>query len=136
MKLPSFKRLNKSDYQEDFKNLVDTLGNSLNTGIDSLYQLANKNVSIVDNIACSVRDVVVTVNSSGVPISNTYIGLDNIKPVLGTQVIRATNQTSTTVYPTGAIFISFTQTNTGLLINHITGLPANNKFLLKIIAYN
>ena len=42
---------------------------------------------------------------------------------------------SSTVFPTGGIFISYTQNAQLITITNITGLPANNSFLLTVVAW-
>lgn len=136
MKLQSFRRLLKTDFEQQYQGLIDKLASVLNIDIESVYNVLNKNVSISDNILCTVKDVTVTVDATGTPTQQTQFSLDSqVTKVLGTQVIYAINNTNSTSYPTGGIFISFTPTTTGVLINNITGLVANNSYTLRIIAY-
>jgi hypothetical protein len=135
MRLPSFKRIIKTDYVEEFQNLVDTLASSLNVGIDNLYLALNKNLSLSDNVKCTIKDVTVTVNSSGIPIASTGFLLDFDGKCIGVQVLKYDNLTNSTTYPTTGVSIAWTQQNKSIVINHIAGLPANNQFLLKVVAY-
>lgn len=125
----------KGDYEEQFQKLVDQLSASLNYGIESLYDLSNKNVSLRDNLRCTVKDIAVSVDASGAPVGVTTFSLDIQGQIIGTQVIYAVNTANSGIYPTGGIFISYTQTQNGVLINNITGLPANQPFSLRIVAY-
>lgn len=125
----------KQDYPEDSQKLVDQLANSLNIGIESLYNCLNKNVSLKDNIKCTVKDVPVLVNASGNPTTATSFSLDITGQIIGTQVIYAINTANSAIYPTGGIFLSFAQTPNGILINNITGLPANQPFTIRVVAY-
>lgn len=134
MKLPSFKRLVKQDYKESDRDLVDRLSVSLNIGIETLYQLANKRISVSDNIAAVRRQFEIQVNAAGNPVSGTTniaFG-QTITGVAGTNVIRAQNVNNPTIYPTSAPFISFTQNGTSIDINNISGLPPNQTFLLTV----
>jgi hypothetical protein len=136
MILPSYKRLNKSDYPKENQDLVDRLANSLNIGLESLYQLGNHNISLKDNMLSVTRDITVTVDSTGKPTTSTAIVLgNNVTQPIGTIVLLAINQTNSSIYPTGAPFISFTQTGTNIVVNNITGLPANNQFLLRVVVF-
>lgn len=136
MRLPNFQRLYSNDFTAEQKDLVNKLSVSLNIGIDTLYQALNKQVSLNDNIDCIVKSVDVTVNASGIPTSTTSFKLDDIsRNVIGVQVLKADNQTNTSTYPTGGVFITFAQTQNGIQLLHVTGLPASNRFTLKIVAY-
>jgi hypothetical protein len=134
--MPSFKRLFKSDYEADDQGLVDRLAGSLNIGIELLYDALNNRLTVKDNFAATVKDVSVTVNASGIPINTTAVALDVAGSIMGVQVIRADNLSNATTYPSGGVFISFTQSNNSLIINHVTGLQANNTYRLKLIAWN
>jgi len=135
MKLQSFKRLFKTDYKEEFQDLIDKLSASLNVGIESLYDALNGKLSLSDNLYCNVVDIDVIVDSNGIPKNTTSYPITLKTKPIGLQVIDARNLTNTTTYPSGAIFISFTAENTRIIINHITGLQANQTYRLKIITW-
>lgn len=136
MRLPGFLRLNKGDYPEDVKPTIDRLAGSLNPSIESLFNLGNNRISLNDNIACVVRDITVSVNAAGIPTSSTGIALGSIvQSVLGATVILAENQTNSAVFTTAQPFITFIQNGTTFEVRHISGLPANNQFLLRVVVW-
>lgn len=135
MKLQSFKKLVKTDYAEEFQAFVETLSGSINSGIENLYTALNKRLTLRDNLACTVKDIEVEVNSSGIPKQTLNITTDLDTRVEGIQVIYVLNKTSTTVYVTGTPFISYEITQTGIKVNHIAGLHANNKYLLRLVIW-
>lgn len=132
MKLPNFKRIIKSDYPKDYQDLVDRLAGSINIGFESLYDLANGKIG-PDNLAVVTRDVVLSVDASGVPINPTSVALNStVRTVTGIRVILAQNQTNSNLYPISAPFISFFQNGTNVEIQHVSGLQPNNQYLLRI----
>lgn len=133
MKIPGFKRLNKSDYSEEHKDLVETLAVSLNVGIETLYLALNKQLTFRDNIKSTIKEIELTVNSNGIPKISTIFTVDIVGQIDGLWVIKADNMTSPTIYPTSGVTISYTQSNNLITVNHATGLPANNKFKLKLL---
>jgi len=135
MKLPNFRRLIKSDYKEEYQGLIETLSFSLNNGIEVLYQTLNKAVSLRDNVACTVKDIDVEVNSSGTPVGNLRFSLDNTNRILGLSVLNAINTKNPTVLPTSGVFISYTQENKTIIVNNIKGLPAGQPFTLTVVAF-
>lgn len=135
MKLPSFRRLIKSDYKEEYQGLIETLSFSLNNGIEVLYQTLNKAVSLRDNVACTVKDIDVQVDSSGIPIGSLRFSLDNTNRILGLFVLNAINTKNPSVLPTSGVFVSFSQENKTVIINNIKGLPSNQQFTLTIVAF-
>lgn len=136
MKLGNFKRINTTDYSEANKDLVEQLGRQLNDGIEQLYFAVGGKLTFDDNFAATVKDVEVTVGTNGNPINKTSLVLNNTNIVTGTLVISAVNKTNAVSFPTSSPFISFTQNGTSLFIDNITGLQANNRYLIRLIALN
>lgn len=104
MKLPSFKRLIRTDYKQEFQSLIDQLSVSINIGIESIYDALNRKITLRDNIACTVKEIDVKVDVTGTPITTTLFKMDISNRLDGIVVLNALNQTDSTVYPTGEYF--------------------------------
>lgn len=136
MRLPSFKRIFKADYAAEDQQLISKLALTINSGLETVYEALNKKVNLNDNVDCVVREVVVSVNSSGIPTTSTSFQLDDrTRPIQNITVGKVENLTNPTTYPTSGVSLSWTQTDNGIRIDHITGLPVSNQFRLRIIAY-
>lgn len=139
MKLPSFLRIFKTDFEPDDQPLIEKLGDLLNTAIESVYQALNKNISISENLLATVADVDVIVNDSGIPITAATFVLDISTRVQGLTVINAAfvpaSAADGVVYPSGGINITWSQNKKNIQLNQVTGLPANKRFRLRIIAF-
>lgn len=135
MKIPLYKRLFKTDFASEEQPLVEKISGSVNDGIENLQAVLNKNTSLSDNIYCIVKDIDVIVNESGIPKQS--IGFNNSlnTNIIGIQVIKVISTTNSNIYPSSGPFITFTEIEKVISIKHITGLPANNKFTIKIVAY-
>jgi len=136
MRLPSFKRLVEQDFDKDNQGLIRTLAGVLNYGIEVLYQALNRNVSIRDNIKCTVKDITVIVDSTGTPTQNNtfLVDIPNSR-VEGVTVISAVNQTNSNHYPTSGVFISGVQNTNSYLISKITGLQTGETYTLRLICW-
>lgn len=133
-KISEFKRLIKEDFNKDDQDLIDKLAFTVNPALETIAQALNKNLTFEDNINSQIKDIEVTVNGDGRPLVNT-----SYKSVLRGQtrsiiVMRAENLTSSSTYPDGAPFISFIDNAGQVTIQHVTGLQANNKYRLRILA--
>lgn len=135
MKLPNLRRLFYTDFEPQYQKLIDQLSYTINTGFESLNNMSNNNVSIRDNLLASVRDVTVVVSANGTPTSTTSFTVDNANPIDGLAVIKVTNSTNSTVFPTGAVQITYTQNGNKVIINNITGLVVGNQFVVRVLAY-
>ena len=136
MRLPSFRRVFSEDFDSQYKQLLDKLSGTINTGIEVLYNALNNNITFKDNIACTITEFSVKVDSSGTPVGGASFRLSNTLKIEGLFVISATDTTSAGSYPPGAVFISFTQSNQSVTINNIRGLTPGNNYTIKVIALN
>jgi hypothetical protein len=137
MKLPTYRRIITQDFPEDNHELVEQLGSNVNDGFNVVYQALNKRLTFQDNIASSVKTVVLTADSTGKPQQTTSFNLDVPNtPVIGCVVLSAQNLTNSVTYPTTTPFISFTQDGNTIYINNITGLQAGQSYRLVVLAIN
>lgn len=134
-KLPSFRRIFTQDYPKEFKKLIDILSVSLNNGIEVLYEALNNSLTLRDNISCTVKDITLSVDSNGKPVTSANISLINNNTVDGVTVLSAINQVNPAVYPTGGVFISGAQNGNLYVINNITGLQPNTSYTIRLVAW-
>jgi hypothetical protein len=136
-KLKSYKRVITKDFEEEDRKLVESLGGNMNDSFGDLYFVLSGRVDLATNIACTLRDVEVIVDATGKPINRTVFTVQNpTLPIIGITVILALNLTNSSVYPTSQPFISFVQVDGGVLINNITGLQPNQRYLVRLVAWN
>ncbi len=137
MIIQSFKRIIKSDYAQEFQQLVETLGNSINIAFDNINNVLNRNVSLKDNIACTLKTVQLTVNDNGTPNSTITINLASVNAkAIGASVINVVNSTSASTIPTGQPFINFSQNNNTVIVNNITNLQKGNTYQVTIVVWH
>lgn len=135
MKLPSFRRLFKNDFKEEFQGLVDQLSVSINAGIESVYEALNKKLTFKDNFSCTVKDVTLSVDSTGTPKTSITLPLDVSGRIDGVTVLYALNNSSSSRYVTSGVHVSWTQTQNGLSINNIAGLYTDDEYLIRIVIF-
>lgn len=135
MKIPSWKRIYYTDYQQQFQDLVSQLSDGLNSSLDSLTSAFTNNISLRDNLYAVVKDIAVTVDATGKPTSTTTFAITNSNPIDGTLVINVTGQNNNVAAPSGGVFVSFTQSGSKITISSVTGLTANIPYSIRIIAF-
>lgn len=133
-KLGFLKRIITEDFPKDSQQLVSKLAFILNPALEQIVQAMANNLTFEDNIASMVKDITVEVGVDGKPISgggfqSTLKGV--CKNII---IVRAINLTNSNVYPSGCPFISWEEDSKVINIKHITGLQANNKYRLRLIA--
>lgn len=131
-KIDNIKRILKEDFDEKDRPIVDKLGGVINTFMEQVISALNKNINF-DNLNQEVRDITVTVDAGGVPLTDVSFRSNLLTRLRGMQVIFAENQTNPNSYPTTCPFISFNENSKIIRITHITGLQASNKYKLRII---
>lgn len=135
MKLSPFRRIIKTDYKQEFQDLVEQLSTSLNNALDGLYGLTTNNISLKDNISCTLKVIEVSVDSTGKPKNPVVIKLSTSGKVQGLTILNTTNTVDSTVYPTSGVSISFSIINSGVSIDNITGLLPNNKYQINVVIF-
>lgn len=137
MKLPSFRRIITSDFDKQFKDLIENLGSTINDSFNVVYSALNKRLTLTDNIMCTFKQINVQVDSNGDLVSPITIKLDVQNTTVKT-VIAGTpqNLTNPSIYASGAPSVSYAQNGDQLRILNIKGLQANYIWSLYIIAIN
>lgn len=135
-KLNSYSRIITTDYDTEDQALVEKLGSAVNDGFTPLYSALSNRLTFEENFLASTRDVEVIVGATGVPLNRTSFSVSNTLPVKAVVVLSMTNKTNAAGFPTGAPFITFSQNGNILFIDHITGLVANNRYIIKVLALN
>lgn len=137
MKLASYRRIITQDYTDEDQELIEQLGSTINDSFNSVYGVLNKRINFTDNIASTVKEIIVTLDSNGIPQQLIRFNVDVPNtPVVQVICGRARNITNPGTYPTSAPFISFTQNGNSIIINHITGLAANQQWRIIVTAIN
>lgn len=131
MKLSSYRRIFKTDYDENYQPLVEKLAVSINAGFDVLYDALNGKLSFSDNIAATIATFSVSVNSEGVPQKTTQFKLSGTQTsVEGLLVLGVTGE----FLPSGGIFIDYTKNENFVKINNIKGLQTDKNYSIKVVA--
>lgn len=134
MKIPGYRGINKTDYKPDDQPLVEQLSDVINSSFRIVYEALGGKLDITNNFKGVVKVLEVELNSSGEPKIPTAFKASSTDRIVGCTVLKAENLTDSNTYPTAAPFISYSQSNDIITINHIAGLPANNVFRLTIKA--
>jgi hypothetical protein len=136
-KLSSYRRIIKNDYSDEYKGLVDQLSVSINNGFDTLFNAVNGKLNFYDNIASTIVEIKVTVNSSGNPIQKTQFKLNNNQTnIEGILVLRVLGYNDPNLYAMSGLSLSYTSESGVVTINNIQGLQANKIYLIKLLALN
>lgn len=132
-KISNYKAISYSDYSEEAAEIMEDLADILNPFMREVTDAVNGNLDF-ENLSQNIIEIQVTVDSNGIPnLKKINVGKKSVK---GLQVINTRNLTKTTTYPSSTPFISHLSNGDGTVtLNHISGLPSNNKFVLTIIVY-
>ncbi len=135
MLFPTYKRLFKTDYPQDQQDLIDKLSVPVNSGFEVVYNAMSHNVSLADNIFCTITTLQAKVDAAGTPVSPISFKLATTGVIKGNQVIQVRNLTNERIFPTSTPFISYRQDSGFINVSNITGLPAGNLFELTVISW-
>jgi hypothetical protein len=132
--LSFLKRLIKEDFEQKDRELVDKIASILNPALEQITIILNRGLKVED-LNAQVKDLEITVDSDGFPTSDA-----SFKSTLKgkcTQImvgrVQAINRVD--VYPTGGHSVTFSDNGGQVVVNHITGLPPNIRFTVRLTAY-
>jgi hypothetical protein len=135
MKLPSYRRIYKNDYAEEYEALVEKLAVSVNYGFDTLYDALNQRLNFEDNIASTIAEFSVTVDGNGRPTQKTQFKLKSSQTIVqGIVVLNCYGTKDPDVLPQSGIFVSFEKNENFVNINNIKGLIPNVSYTIKLLA--
>ena len=130
-KLDNIRRLRPEDYPEKDRPLINKIAFILNPFMEQMSRILSGNID-QENLASTIAEIEVTVDSNGTPILNNKFRVDLPRVFSGAVCINAVNLTTSTNYPTSAPFLSTTISSGLLVVNNISGLQANEKYRLTI----
>ena len=127
--LPDVRRLNREDFQ-DAPQWLDPMLNTLNSFMDSVYNIFNRNVSLTDNLNIQLTTISVETDGSGnitpVKIKTSVRGRVN-----GIVVIRAVSNSGNSPAP----FVDYVQSENIITISKIAGLNLNTKYKIIMLVF-
>jgi hypothetical protein len=135
MKLPSFRRINEQDFDQEDRSFVQKLGSLVNINFENIYTAISNKLTFQDNIISTIVTLSVAVDSEGAPLQSTVFKLDvEQTEVQGIITLYAKGTKNTSVIPTGGVYIDYTKNdNNTVTINYIKGLVPEIPYTIKIL---
>lgn len=134
-KFQGIKRIIKEDFSSKDQTLIEKLAYPINQLLEFVARAMNKGISLDDNINCQIKDLDITVDSTGTPKQTVNFKSELKSQAKGLSVLRAQNLDNPNTYVSGAPFISYEEASGQIAIKNVAGLQADNKYRLKVIAY-
>jgi uncharacterized protein with ParB-like and HNH nuclease domain len=135
-KLGFLRRLIKEDFNKKDQDLVSKIASILNPFMDSMNNSLTNQLTIADNMSAQVTMLTVTVDANGIPTVPLNIKYTLNSTAKQLWITNSQNLTNSAVFMTGAPFLEWTQNGSQIIVNHITGLPANNQYSLTVTIMN
>lgn len=131
-KIQAPKTLRFEDFKPEEKQLIDKLGEVINSFQDDVYRQFNGNIDIENLNRQIVKGLIVRTNASGELIGTPQIKLTTKSIPSGVTVIYAQNTKNPKIYPTSQPHPSFLIGNGLITITNITGLPPSSEYRLNL----
>lgn len=131
MKIQTPKKIRTEDFESEYTELINKVGDAYNSFVDEVYQVLNGRVDF-DNLSRQLVDVTIVIDSAGKMVSTPQIKLNLAVRLRGINVVRAVNLINPNTYPTNSPFVSFVATNTVLTIVNVTGLQNGSQYQLTL----
>lgn len=132
MRLPSIKKILREDLGSDAPKWAGAIIDPVNSFMESIYNMVNKNITYTENIASNVREL--TVRTSSV-----YPVMDPLEFTSGLRT-KAIGVTILQVYeklvyvpPPGPVWAGWVENNGTISISKITGLEASKVYIIRFL---
>jgi hypothetical protein len=130
-RLPAIKRIRQEDFDPKYSDLLPGLLYAINTFFESVVAALNKGLTFRDNFLGQVQDIV-TIG----PLNNnnaiTFKREFNF-PCTGIVVLAANPADNPNALLSTAPFVQFVNTDTGVRITNITGIPGGERYRLRLL---
>lgn len=133
-KIKNLPRLIAEDFEEENQELISKIAFVTNPAFEQIVQAFNKNITIEDNLNMYIKDVELSVGSNGVPKPAVSFKSGLKGSCRGLFVIKADCLEKTVTYPTSAPFITFSEKDGQINIDHISGIPAGAKYRIRVFS--
>jgi len=120
-RVPDLRTINKEDFDSKDQKLIDQLAFPINNFMQQVISVLKNGVDF-NNLNQQINTFTISVNASGAPTSPIQFKSTLATKIQGVICINSVNQTSTIRFPAANPCISFTQNNTLITINNISGL--------------
>ena len=128
--MDSPKRIIADDYQEEDRELIDRLGQTLNFFMEQTTNTINGRLDF-DNLNRQLIQISVIIDSNGSPITGGQFS--TTQGIIGINTIRAVNTANSSIFPTTTPFVNFTSNGrTTYTIQNISGLQAGQPYTLTL----
>jgi len=132
-RVPDIKRIRKEDFDEKNQPMIERLAYSINTFMDQVIFLLNKNVDF-QNLNQQIITYNITINSSGNLVNPPNIRTSLKSKPAGVICISATNVNNPSIFPTSQPFVSIGIINNSTVsIENISGLQSDSAYQLTLL---
>jgi hypothetical protein len=134
VKLPTQKKILREDLKEA-PSWVNGIIEPVNTFMESTYQALNKNITLQENIASFIKELIYTTPStypSGVA-DVSFMNTLRTRPI-GVLLMQAYDK-ATYVAPAGPVYVPWIEDNGTITISTITGLAASKSYLIRLAIF-
>jgi len=132
-RVPDIKRLRKEDFEEQYQPLIERVAYSLNTFMDQVIFVLNKNVDFL-NLNQQLINYTISVDSSGQLVNPASIRIDLASKIAGIQCINAVNLNDPNTFPNSQPFVTYDILNSrSISIRNISGLQNDSTYQLTLL---
>ena len=131
-RIPDFKRIVKEDYPDKYHDLIEKLALPINSHIEQVRNLFNKNIDF-ENLSQEFITLSFTTGANSQPISELKFKTNLKRNVRGIMPVSLTITSTTGQFPAFIPMISFVQADGIVYIKNIGGLSPNTGYQMSFV---
>ncbi len=134
MKLPFIKKILKEDVK-GAPSWINNVIEPMNSFMESIYQLVNKNVTFTENFFSFVKEITY-ITPSTYPSGVEDISIMNTLKAKASGIIVAQAYEKGTYIPApGPVYAPWVENSSDIIISTITGLEASKTYLIRLVVF-
>lgn len=132
MRLPSIKKILREDLGSDAPKWVDAIIAPVNSFMEAIYNMVNKNITYTENIASNVRELTVRTSSVYPVMDKIEFTSDLRTKSIGVTILQAYEKL-TYIAAAGPVYAAWVENNGTISISGITGLEASKVYIIRFL---
>ncbi|MEO0271670.1 MAG: hypothetical protein ABIM30_01100 [candidate division WOR-3 bacterium] len=132
MRIRNYSNITTEQFKSEAKQDLIMLAEQLNGYLFQFNTLFNKNID-VDNLKIEIRQIIVEVDSSGVPKTNIIVNKGSLEKLSGVIPIRVEKMNLNDPFITSAPFFEIREETNTFRVVSCLGFPANIRYIVTLL---
>ena len=134
MKLPPIKKILREDVKSA-PSWISGIIDPVNSFMEAVYQSLNKNITLTENIASFVKEIIYTTPSTYPSGVEQVIFMNQLRAKPTGLMVMQAYERSSYIPATGPVYVPWVEDDGDIILSTVTGLAANKTYVLRLVIF-